>query len=232
MNRLSVILTALFLVSCNGSPRFILIDSGHSGIDFLNSIEENDTLNILNFDYLHNGAGVGAADLNNDGLTDLVFAGNQVSSRIYLNEGKLRFRDITSSFAGLSNDQWYSGVAISDVNDDGWPDVYLTSTSMNSNGVRKNRLFINNGPVEKGILSFTEEGEKYGVAGNDYSVAAAFLDFDLDGNIDLYVLNNVINPEVTSAYRPKITDGTSPNNDRLYRNNGDGTFSDVSIKAA
>lgn len=231
MNRLSGILTALLLSSCSGSPRFELIDSDRSGIDFQNTIEENDTLNILNFDYLYNGAGIGAGDLNNDGLTDLVFAGNLVTSGIYLNEGNLRFRDITSSFTSFSNDQWYSGVAIADVNSDGWPDVFLTSTSMSSKRVRKNRLWINNGPDEKGNLFFTEESEKYGIAGNDYSVAAAFLDFDLDGNIDLYVMNNVINQEITSAYRPKITDGTSPNNDRLYRNNGDGTFSDVSIKA-
>lgn len=231
MKNLTLVIIALILVSCNGSPRFKLVDSGHSGIDFQNFIEENDTLNILNFDYLYNGAGVGAADLNGDGLTDLVFAGNQVSSRIYINEGNFRFQDITSSFKGLSNDQWYSGVAVADVNGDGQPDVYLTSTSMNRQGDRKNRLWINNGQDEKGNLSFTEEAEKYGIAGNDYSVAAAFLDYNLDGNPDLYVLNNIINSEVPSAYRPKITDGTAPNNDRLYRNNGDGTFSDVTIQA-
>ncbi len=218
-------------MSCSEPARFQLLDSGHTGIDFQNTVTASDSFNLLTYEYLYNGAGVGAGDLNNDGLADLVFAGNQVSSRIYLNLGNFKFRDITGNFKGLTSDQWFSGVAMADVNSDGWLDVYMTSTAGSTPEKRKNRLWINNA-VNNGMdLSFTEMAEEYGIDNEDYSVAAAFFDYDLDGYIDLYVLNNVVNSKITSAYRPKITDGSAMNNDRLYHNNGNGTFTDVTKEA-
>jgi hypothetical protein len=207
------------------------MDSGRTGIDFNNQVTESDSLNLLNYEYFFNGAGVGAGDLNNDGLTDLVFAGNQVSSRVYLNKGNFRFKDITPNLKGLSNDQWYCGVALADVNNDGWLDIYLTSTSDKTRERSKNRLWINGGCQKDSDPVFTEKAEEYGIACDDQSVAAAFFDYDLDGFTDLYVLNNEIKYPAVSIYRPKITDGTAPGNDRLYHNNGNGTFTDVTIKA-
>ena len=231
MNKLFFLLGTAFLISCSDSTRFVMMDSGRTGIDFNNQVTESDSLNILSYEFLYNGAGVGAGDLNNDGLTDLVFAGNQVSSRVYLNTGNLRFRDITPDLKGLTNDQWYSGVALADVNNDGWLDIYLTSTSGNSREKCKNRLWINGGCVKGQDPVFAEKAEEYGIACDDKSVAAAFFDYDLDGFTDLYVLNNEIRYPVVSIYRPRITDGTSPNNDRLYHNNGNGTFTDVTKEA-
>lgn len=231
MNKLFFLLGAALLISCSDPTRFVKLDSGRTGIDFNNSVTESDSLNILNHEYLYNGAGIGTGDLNNDGLTDLVFAGNQVSSRVYLNTGNFRFRDITPNLKGLSNDQWYSGVALADVNNDGWLDIYLTSTSGNSREKNKNRLWINGGCEKDQDPVFTEKAEEYGIACDDRSVAAAFFDYDLDGFTDLYVLNNEITYPAVSTYRPKITDGTSPNNDRLYHNNGNGTFTDVTLEA-
>lgn len=231
MNKLFLLLFSLIFISCSDTSRFVIMDSGRTGIDFNNSVTESDSLNLLNYEYLYNGAGVGAGDLNNDGLTDLVFAGNQVSSRVYLNKGNFRFRDITPNLKGLSNDQWYSGVALSDVNNDGWIDVYLTSTSGKSGDLRKNRLWLNGGCAKGQDPVFTEKAEEYGIACEDQSVAAAFFDYDLDGFPDLYVLNNEITYPAVSIYRPKITDGTAPNNDRLFHNNGNGTFTDVTTEA-
>ena len=223
--------SVFLLISCSQSPRFQLLSSKQTGIDFNNNIVETDSLNLMEYEYIYNGAGVGIADLNNDGLEDIIFAGNQVSPRVYLNLGNFKFKDITANFAGLTNDQWYSGVTIVDINSDGWPDVYLTSTANKDPQKRKNRLWVNNGTKNGMDPTFTEMAEKYGIADTGWSVNAAFFDYDLDGYVDLYILNNTVSSRMNSKYRAKINDGTAANNDRLYHNNGDGTFTDVTIKA-
>jgi enediyne biosynthesis protein E4 len=232
MRRSVLLLLTILLVSCSKSPRFQLISPKHSGVDFENKITETDSFNVMTYEYIYNGAGLGVGDLNNDGLQDLVFAGNQVSPRVYLNMGNFRFKDITANFEGLTNDEWYSGVSIVDINSDGWPDVYLTATGEKEPSKRKNRLWINQGMKDGQGPFFKEMAEQYGIADDHQSVAAAFFDYDLDGDLDLYVLNNTLNTRSMDAtYRPKITDGSALNNDRLYRNNGDGTFTDVTVQA-
>jgi hypothetical protein len=221
----------VFLISCSESPKFKLLDSGYTGIDFNNTITETDSFNVMTYEYIYNGAGLGIGDLNNDGLQDIVFAGNQVSPRIYLNMGNFKFRDITSNFEGLSNNQWYSGVTIVDINSDRLPDVYFTSTADKNPQKCKNRLWINKGiDKDKGPV-FTEMAENYGIAYDGQSVNAAFFDYDRDGDLDLYILNNTVNSRMNTAYREKITDGSAINNDRLFRNNGDNTFTDVTVEA-
>jgi hypothetical protein len=185
----------------------------------------------MSYEYIYNGAGVGVGDLNNDQLPDIIFAGNQVSPRVYLNLGNFKFKDITSNFKGLSNDQWYSGVALVDINSDGWTDVYLTSTADINPEKCKNRLWINQGEDVGNDPVFIEMAEKYGIAENGQSVSAAFFDYDRDGDLDLYVLNSTVTQRMNASYRPKITDGSAQNNDRLYRNNGDGTFTNVTLEA-
>ncbi|RMG67625.1 MAG: hypothetical protein D6722_12820 [Bacteroidetes bacterium] len=230
--RISLFLGLGLIIACGGpAPRFERIDASQTGIDFANVIEENDSINILNDEYLYNGGGVGAADLNGDGLTDLIFTGNHVPSRIYLNEGDFRFRDISSQAPGLDNGQWFSGVTIADFNGDGRPDFYLAATSNKDPLMRRNRLWIHQGNDAEGIPSFREMAEAFGVADTGYSVHAAALDYDLDGDLDLYVLNNVFSLAVPTNYREKIVDGSAANNDRFYRNNGDGTFTEVSREA-
>jgi hypothetical protein len=231
MRNLVLILIAFLVLSCNRATRFRLVNSGQTGIDFENKIVETDSLNAANYEYIYNGAGVGIGDLNNDGLPDIILAGNQVSPKVYLNLGNFKFRDITKNFAGLSNDQWYSGVAVVDINSDGWPDVYLTSTAGNNPSRCKNRLWINSGSNNGKDPAFSEMAEKYGIADEGQSVDAAFFDYDRDGDLDLYILNNTLTKRMDAFYRPKINDGSALNNDRLYRNNGDGTFTDVTIAA-
>jgi len=185
----------------------------------------------MTYEYIYNGAGLGIGDLNNDGLQDIVFAGNQVSPRVYLNTGNFKFRDITANFEGLTNDQWYSGVTIVDINSDGLPDVYITSTKDSVPEKCKNRLWINMGISDSKEPSFREMAEIYGIAHDGQSVQSAFFDYDCDGDLDLYIMNNTVNSRMNTAYREKMTDGSAINNDRLFRNNGDNTFTDVTIQA-
>ena len=231
MKKLIFPVIAVLLFSCTKSPKFQLLSSGRTGIDFKNTIVETDSFNVMKNEYIYNGGGVGIGDLNNDGLPDIIFAGNQVSPRVYLNQGNFKFKDITSNFAGLTNDQWYSGVTLVDINSDKWLDIYLTSTTDKNPKKRKNRLWINNGSKNGMDPAFMEMAEKYGIDNEGHSVSATFFDYDRDGYLDLYVLNNIFNEKIPPIYRQKVVDGSAPNNDRLYHNNGNGTFSDVTIKA-
>ena len=225
------LLLAISLFSCfNKSPRFELLSSETTGIDFNNVVLEEDSFNIMHYEYMYNGGGVGIGDLNNDGLQDIVFSGNKVTSKIYLNNGDFKFRDITKNFEGLNNNQWLSGVCLVDINADGWNDLYFTSTMNKDSSNRKNQLWINQG-LEEGEPHFKEMAVEYGIADTGYSMHAAFLDYDLDGDLDLYVLNNIINKEVPTNYRVKMTDGSSVNNDQFYKNLGNGTFKKVTIEA-
>jgi hypothetical protein len=231
MRKFIFIILTTVAFSCSESPKFQLLSSKQTGITFNNTITENDSFNIMKYEYIYNGAGVGIADLNNDGLQDIIFAGNQVSTKVYLNMGKFVFKDITPNFRGLTNDQWYSGVSIVDINNDGRPDVYLSSTENKDPMKRKNRLWVNNGSENGTDPTFTEMAEKYGIADTSQSVNATFFDYDRDGLLDLYVLNNTVNSRMNTNYRQKFIDGNAQNNDKLYHNNGNGTFTDVTKKA-
>ena len=229
MKNLLLILSTILLFSCSYSTKFRLLPASQTGIDFTNTITETDSFHVMSYEYIYNGAGVGIGDLNNDGLQDVIFAGNQVSSRVYLNEGNFKFKDITSSFKGLDNRQWFSSVTLVDINADGWLDLYFTSTAGKTRDKCKNRLWVSNGnPAD---LQFEEMAEKYGIAHDGQSVSAAFFDYDRDGDLDLYILNNTLTKRENTSYRTKITDGSAANNDRLFRNNGNGTFTDVTIEA-
>src|SRR5664279_3955631 len=179
MARYLLFVCSIFMISCSHPTKYRLLSSKKTGISFSNTITESDSFNLMKYEYIYNGAGVGIADLNNDGLPDIIFAGNQVSPRIYLNQGNFKFKDITSNFEGLTNDEWYSGVAIVDINNDGWPDVYMTATGNKDPQKRKNRLWVNNGAKNGMDPTFTEMAEKYGIADTGYSVSASFFDYDL-----------------------------------------------------
>ncbi len=202
-----------------------LLSPGKSGVTFNNQITESNQRNYILDEYMYNGAGVATADINNDGLTDIFFAGNQVGNKLYLNKGNLKFEDITSS-AGVSGSGWHNGVAMADVNGDGFVDIYVCrANSQEKNPAkRENLLFINNGNK-----TFTESAKKMGVADAGYSLNAAFLDYDLDGDLDLFVTN------YPPKFDLKLSDVLAGQNaksqeilDHLYQNNGNGTFSNVS----
>lgn len=216
------------LTACQEEKRstyFLLLTSERTGIDFTNTITENDSVNLLDYEYIYNGGGVAVIDVNADDLPDLFFSGNMVPSKLYLNEGGLRFKDITSA-AGITQRNWATGAAVADVNGDGLQDLYVCSAGHLNEAARANLLYINNGDN-----TFTESAAAYGVADKGFSTMAAFLDYDLDGDLDLYVVRYANDTWDTNVIYPKVTDGTGKATDRLYRNNGDETFTNVSKEA-
>lgn len=223
----------LFLTSCSrDTPTlFRLVPAETSGVTFNNKIVETDSSNILNNEYIFNGGGIGIGDFNNDSKPDLFFAGNQVANKLYLNQGKFQFKDV-SSVAGIeAGDRWSTAVTLVDINHDGWLDVYVCAAMNTSPALRANLLFVNQGLNEEGLPVFTEKAASYGIAEAGNSMGAAFFDYDKDGFLDLYVLNNEQTHTLPTNYRPKINDGSAVSNDRLYRNNGDGSFTDVTQAA-
>ncbi len=171
------------------ATRFTAISPDVSGIDFVNRVAYTEELNCYTFRNFYNGGGVGVGDFNRDGLPDLYFCGNMVSNRLYLNRGELRFEDITAAAGVGSRDVWSSGVAVADVNGDGWLDLYVCKSGPPGGPQRRNELFINNA-TEGAPPTFTESAVAYGLDDEGLSVHAAFLDFDRDGDLDLYLLNN------------------------------------------
>ncbi|MGJ8732573.1 MAG: VCBS repeat-containing protein [Cellulophaga sp.] len=205
---------AILLFSCstkNKEERFTYVTTSDSKLDFNNTIIGNDSLNIVTFQYIYNGGGVGIGDFNNDGLHDVVFTGNQVSSKIYLNKGKLTFLDISNK-AGFTTNSWVTGVAIVDINSDGWDDIYLSVGGPNCNNDCENLLFINQGLNKNGTPTFTEEAKAYQLNDPKYSQQAVFLDYDLDGDLDVFIAHNgkvrfSQNSPVPKHYMPKeLTD--------------------------
>lgn len=224
--QLPYLLMSLLAVACQlKEPKlFERLPASKTNIYFSNDIQTNDTLNALNYDYIYNGGGVAVGDINNDGLPDLFFSGNMVSSKLYLNRGNFEFEDITQK-AGIETDVWVTGASMVDINADGLTDIYLSVANKNPE-LSANRLYINNGDG-----TFSEKAEQFGIADRGYSTHAAFFDFDRDGDLDLYVLTNAYETSNKNFVRPKKTQGEALNTDRLYRNNGDGTFTDISKEA-
>ncbi|OIN58367.1 VCBS repeat-containing protein [Arsenicibacter rosenii] len=196
---------------------FTLVSADKTGITFSNRITDNDSMNILDFEYIYNGGGTAIGDFNNDGLQDVFFSGNQVANKLYINQGELKFEDITTKAGVGGNGKWCSGVALVDINNDGWLDIYVGATVFKDPEKRQNLLYVNQGGTKGGTPVFKEMAKEYGIADDGHTTNAAFFDYDNDGDLDLYVLTNTIE-QYPNAYRPKITNGTSPTTDRLYRN--------------
>ena len=231
---LRFIIPIFFFSACNEQKDptlFELIPSEKSGLDFINTITEREEFNILTEEYIYNGGGIAVADFNNDQLQDLYFTGNQVENKLYLNQGELTFKDVTNVADVAGNNQWCSGVTVVDINQDGWMDIYVSSTIDKDPEKRRNLLYINQGLNSDGIPVFKELAKSYGLDDAGNSTQATFFDYDKDGDLDVYLLTNVIDTKIPGNYRPKIKDGSALNNDRLYRNNGDNTFTNVSKEA-
>ena len=223
----------VFVSSCKNEPLepvlFKKLFSEATGITFNNQIQafEGDSLNPSLYDPMYNGAGVGVGDFNNDGLLDLFFAGNVVSSELYLNQGNFKFSNATKK-ANLLTKRWCSGVSVVDINQDGWLDIYVSVSGLeniNNPKQRANLLFINqgikNGKSDKNFVpTFQEEAEAYGLADVGMSTQAAFFDFDHDNDLDCYVLTNAVEMTGRNRVRQKKIAGEGPSTDRLYVNSG------------
>lgn len=217
-----------FLSACKNEEQskltFKILSADQTGIDFANTITDSDSLNFYTNEYMYIGSGVGVGDFNNDGLKDVFFAASQSGSKLYINKGNLEFEDITEP-AGIKFSKWNTGVSVCDINQDGFDDIYVCVSHDPNPQNRKNLLYINqkNG-------TFLEQAEQYGLADQGFSTQAAFLDYDQDGDLDLYVLNHVLFDPIPNRLTKPDTTGNGPGADKLYKNNGDNTFTDVSIQ--
>jgi len=228
-----LLLLSLILQACHpeksGSgtdTRFTQLDAKETGIRFRNDVEYSEEYNTYTYRNYYNGAGVGLGDFNRDGLTDIYFCGNLVDNRLYINLGNLHFEDVTETAGVACKGVWSTGVSVADINGDGWSDIYVCKSGLPDTPNRSNQLFINNGD-----LTFTDQAEAYGINDRGLSTHASFFDYDRDGDLDCYLLNNsfqsVTEFDLVEGAR-MVRDTLGAN--KLYRNEGD-FFVDVSAEA-
>lgn len=223
-----------FLLSCNTEPSnntpiisssesklFQLLDSSVTNIDFVNSVSDGEDFNILTYRNYYNGGGVAIGDINNDKLPDLYLTSNQGPNKLYLNKGAFVFEDITEKAGVAGSKGWTTGVTMADVNGDGYLDIYVCNSGDLDGLLRANELFINNGD-----LTFSEKAAEFNLNNTGYSTHAAFFDYDVDGDLDCYILNNSFkDPAKIELYR-KAREEPFSGGDKLMRNDGV-VFTDV-----
>ena len=214
-----------------GSELFTRLPASATGVRFENRITESADLNVFKYRNFYNGGGVAIGDLNGDGLPEVILVSNQGGPRLFLNQGKFHFRDITDA-SGISTDKdsWSTGVTLADVNGDGLLDIYICRAGIGGPERRANQLWINQGLTRDGVPTFKEEAARYGVTDGGYSTQAVFLDYDHDGDLDLFLIRNSPKP-VSSFQLRNMRNVRDPyGGARLYRNDG-GHFTDVSAAA-
>jgi len=236
-SRFALLMPLLGAAGCNAEkrdrPLFKLLSPEQTGVTFENTITTSDSLNVQTDVYVYNGAGVAVGDIDNDGLPDIFFSGNMVSSRLYLNKGHMKFEDITRQ-AGITTTKWATGATMVDINNDGYLDIYVSVSGppWSKPEERANLLFINNGNH-----TFTEAAAKYGIADTGFTTHAVFLDYDRDGCLDLFVLNNSPRDFTRGVLsQPMGMRGTTPGSyNELYHNDcpggKPGKFTNVSRQA-
>ncbi|WP_083629679.1 VCBS repeat-containing protein [Tenacibaculum agarivorans] len=219
----------LVVVGCNSEKKikksskvFSALQATETNIDFNNKLQETETLNYFTYTSIYMGGGISIGDINNDGLLDLFFTGNQVENRLYLNKGDFKFEDITKKAKISGDNRWYTGTTMVDINGDGFLDIYCAVSG--KEGEKKNQLFINNKDN-----TFTEKAEEYGIADEGNSVQATFFDYDNDGDLDMYLANYPIAHPSTSnmVYKNKMQNVKDLESDKLFKNE-EGKFVDVS----
>lgn len=225
-----------FLSACREKPAKMLFTLAEkSNIEFINTLAETKEYNVFRYRNFYNGGGVATGDLNNDGLPEVFFTANQGSNKLYLNKGNMSFEDITNKAGFSYRGEWSTGVVFVDINADGWLDIYVCNAgNMLNKELRKNQLYINNKN-----LTFTESASTYGLDNQGYSTQASFFDYDLDGDLDCFLINNSPIPVNTLnfANMRNIPDSAAPyadflkgGGDHLFRNDN-GKFTDVTQHA-
>ena len=230
----------LLFLSCNNdtnTPKdglFSLLDPADTGIDFVNEVKNGTDMNIFKYRNFYNGGGVAIGDINNDGLADVYFTSNLGTNKLYLNKGNLKFQDISKSAGIEGTKSWATGVVMVDINADGLLDIYVCNAGNTKGDNQKNELFINNGN-----LTFTDHADDYNLADTGITTHAAFFDYDKDGDLDCYILNNSFIPVSSLNYSNKrdlrdqdweVNDILKGGGDRLMRNDS-GKFVDISAAA-
>lgn len=222
---------ALTIYSCHNEEEiFRFVPAHESRIDFVNRFVPNDSLNILTYLYFYNGGGVMVADFNNDNLKDIYFTSNQGRDKFYLNRGNFVFEDATGRSAIHNATGWTTGVTHVDINNDGLLDIYICKVGGHGGFVGKNLLFINQGCDTDGIPVFREDAKSYGLDVSTLSTQAAFFDYDLDGDLDMFLLTHSLHPNRSYGQGSNRLVNDSDFGDRLFENR-DGYYFDVTVKA-
>ncbi|MEO6230035.1 MAG: VCBS repeat-containing protein, partial [Ferruginibacter sp.] len=230
----------LLLISCK-SPKtetlFSLVEN--TGINFDNKVIDGQLENSFYFRNYYNGGGVAVGDLNNDGLPDVLMTSNMDENKLYLNKGNFKFKDITAT-SGLKQDSmWSTGVVMVDINNDGWLDIFVCNSGHMKNGNRRNKLYINNKADSTGLVSFTESAAIYGLNQEAYTTQVSFFDYDMDGDLDCFMINNSPIPinTIGDANRRSLPDAQWPvaaflkgGGDHLFKNDNN-VFKEVTAEA-
>lgn len=232
--RLLFLILLSFLTSCskgNSDTLFTLLEPSQTGIDFKNEVKNGENMNIFKYRNFYNGGGAAIGDINNDGLADVFLISNQGANKLYLNKGDFKFEDISVKSGVQGKKAWSTGVVMVDVNGDGFLDIYVLDAGNNIDAIRKSQLYINNGNS-----TFTDKAAEYNLADTGITTHAAFFDYDKDGDLDCYILNNSFIPVSSLNYSNKrelrdkdwkVADILKGGGDKLLRNDN-GKFVDVS----
>jgi enediyne biosynthesis protein E4 len=233
---ITAVLFLLLSVSCNEKPAkktlFDLVEN--TGINFNNKVVDQELENSFLFRNFYNGGGAAIGDINNDGLADVMLSSNMGENKLYLNEGNWKFKDITPASGMKQDSMWSTGLVMADVNADGWLDIYVCNSGHMQNGNRRNKLYINNHN-----LTFSESAKQYGLDISAYTTHASFFDYDLDGDLDCFMIDNSPMPVNTLGYSNRrelpakewpIADFLKGGGDHLYRNDN-GRFTEVTRQA-
>jgi len=211
---------------------FEALNEERTGLHFINKLKPSQEFNMFTYMYFYNGAGVGAGDFNNDGLVDLFFASNQGDNKLFINKGKLSFEDVTAETKIPQDHGWSTGVSVIDINNDGLLDIYICKVGKYEILNSKNQLLICKGIDKNGVPYYQDEAQKYGLDFSGFSTQAFFLDYDMDGDLDMFLLNHSIHQNGNFAPRKEFLGTYHPlSGDRIYRND-DSVFIDVTRQTA
>ena len=237
--RLKITILTLCLLACSRTEQpeeyaqpqlYQLLTAEKTGIDFVNQLDYNRAFNIYTYRNFYNGGGVAVGDVNNDGLMDVYLTANMQSNRLYLNKGNFQFEDITEQAGVGGSRAWSTGVTMADVNGDGWLDIYVCNSGDLAGDNKQNELFINSGKDSE-VPRFLEQSTQYGIDDKGYGTHASFFDFDRDGDLDLYLLNNSYRSIFDfNLEKEQRTVRDELGGDKFFKNE-DGRFIDISEAA-